>query len=110
MTTKNILIWSMILTFLMEVLTVIMRFFFKLESTKATASTIGVLTGGIRIHHGYIGVLLIILSVLFIKKAYFFGDWLLITGIALLCSDIIHHFIILWIYTGNPEFDIFYHK
>jgi len=61
---------------------------------------------GYRIHHGYGGVVLIILAVLSsgggLRKA------LLLVGISLLVSDAIHHFLVLWLVTGSPELDIRY--
>jgi len=52
----------------------------------------------IRIHHGYIGVLLLI--------AYLFYplDWIFIVGISLTIADAIHHFIFLKILTNETEF------
>jgi hypothetical protein len=108
MNAKQIIIWSLIITVLIEGVTILFRFGFNLQSTRDTASTIGLLTGGIRIHHGYIGILMVIISIVFLKKLILFYDWFLIIGISLICSDIIHHFIVLWIITGNHEFHLFY--
>ena len=33
---------------------------------------------------------------------------LLAVGIGLFVSDMIHHFVVLWIITGNPQFDLLY--
>jgi hypothetical protein len=33
---------------------------------------------------------------------------LLAIGIGLFISDMIHHFVVLWIITGNPQFDLLY--
>ena len=52
----------------------------------------------IRIHHGYIGIVLI--GIYFIYKQ----ELLFIVGTALLLSDIIHHFIILPILINKTEF------
>ena len=51
-----------------------------------------------RIHHGYIGVLLI-LFYLFIKS-----ELLFITGMSLFLSDLIHHFVVLPLWIGRTEF------
>nr|MBC8355760.1 hypothetical protein [Planctomycetota bacterium] len=50
------------LTLLIELVTVILRFGLQLESTRDTASTIGLLTFGIRVHHGYCGALLVLIA------------------------------------------------
>lgn len=52
----------------------------------------------IRIHHGYIGILLILMNL------YFKNDYLLISGASLFFSDAIHHFIVLPILAGRTEF------
>jgi len=33
---------------------------------------------------------------------------LLMIGLALVLSDHIHHFIVLWYFVGSPQFDLFY--
>ncbi|HFC12651.1 MAG TPA: hypothetical protein ENJ56_07375 [Anaerolineae bacterium] len=79
-----------------------------MESTRDTASTIGTLTHGVRIHHGYLGIVIIIATVLFLKTQKKVYALLLPAGIALLFSDLIHHFLILWPIVGTPQFDFFY--
>ncbi|MBU4487093.1 MAG: hypothetical protein KKD38_09220 [Candidatus Delongbacteria bacterium] len=79
-----------------------------MQSTRDTATTIGALTGGIRIHHGYIGLLVVIIYSIFLKRKNIFLDWLLIIGIAMVFSDLVHHFFVLWIITGDPEFHLVY--
>ena len=32
----------------------------------------------------------------------------IIVGVALLISDALHHFVVMWIATGAPEFNFFY--
>jgi hypothetical protein len=71
------------------------------ESTKAIAG----LTLGLRIHHGYIG-LLIMAAASFLTGKY--KQYAFIAGAAMFLSDVIHHFIVLKLITGSPEFDIFY--
>ncbi|MFG0248827.1 MAG: hypothetical protein ACF8OB_08065 [Phycisphaeraceae bacterium JB051] len=106
-TRRQIAIYAIALTFLFELLTVILRFGFALESSRHTASTVGVLTMGIRIHHGYIGFLMLIAAWFFKSKPMLF-TWILITGIALFASDMIHHFLVLWPITGSPQFHLVY--
>jgi len=52
----------------------------------------------IRIHHGYVGIILILANL------YFKNDNLLIAGTSLLISDAIHHFIVLPLWVGKTEF------
>ncbi len=52
----------------------------------------------IRIHHGYIGVLLLIMTMVIPH------DVLYITGASLIISDLTHHFIILPLWVGRAEF------
>lgn len=100
-----------IVTTAIELVTLFFRFVLGLESTKHTASTIGKLTFGIRIHHGYIGLLLLIIS-FFIRKSKFkvLADshrYIRILGWSLFISDIIHHCILL-VVTGSSDFDLVY--
>ena len=46
----------------LELLTLVLRFGLKLESTRDTASTIGRLTLGVRIHHGYCGAVVVLVA------------------------------------------------
>jgi hypothetical protein len=52
----------------------------------------------LRIHHGYVGLLLILI--------YFFVkiEWLWIIGISLFLADMIYHFVVLRIWIGETEF------
>ena len=93
---------------MIEGITALFRFGFKMESTRDTASTVGALTGGVRIHHGYIGVLIICLSSLIKKKWSKLLPYAIIIGSALIISDLIHHFLVLWPITGNHDFNLFY--
>ena len=108
LTAKQIALWSFGLTVVIELITVILRFGFKLESTRDTASTIGVLTHGIRIHHGYVGVLVVVIALFCLNALPLFSRWMLVSGTALICSDLIHHFVVLWLVVGSPEFDLTY--
>jgi hypothetical protein len=56
--------YTIVLTILMELLTVFLRYGCRLEWRKVSASTVGKWTFGIRIHHGYVGILMIIWAVL----------------------------------------------
>ena len=108
LTGKQVFLWASLLTVVIEAFTVVLRFGFKLEAARDTASTIGALTYGIRIHHGYIGVLLIAVALFCLKVTPILSRWMLVAGIALFCSDMIHHFLVLWPIVGDPEFHLVY--
>lgn len=105
---RQTILATSILTTVIELLCVVCRFGFGLKSTVATASTIGKWTFGYRIHHGYIGLFLLPVGLILYYRYPTFGKWLVIFGAALLVSDLIHHFLVLWPITGSPQFDIVY--
>lgn len=94
-------------TLLLELVTILFRFGFRLQSTRDTAATVGVLTRGVRIHHGYLGVLLVLCAMPLRRHGRLYPR-LLVSGNALLYSDLIHHFLVLWPVTGKHEFDLKY--
>ena len=106
MSVPKILIWIAILTVVFEAITAILRFGFGLQATQSTAF-ISHLTFGIRIHHGYIGVLLLLISLIPSIPIYV-RNVLIILGGSLFLSDLIHHFIVLWLVTGDPQFHLTY--
>lgn len=105
---RSLTLWAIGLTALFEVITCVLRFGLKLESTKDTASTIGHLTCGIRIHHSYIGGLLVVVACWLWKHQPKVSWWILAIGLGLFFSDIIHHFCVLWPIVGSPQFDLTY--
>jgi hypothetical protein len=94
------------LTFVVELVTVFFRFGLGLRSGKE-GSRVGRLTRGLRIHHGYVGVVLLLASSAF-GAATVTGTVLFFAGIALALSDLIHHFAVLWPVVGTPEFHLRY--
>ena len=52
----------------------------------------------IRIHHGYVGIVLILTYFLFMKSS------LLFIGSSLFLSDLLHHFVVLPWWVGKTEF------
>lgn len=52
----------------------------------------------VRIHHGYIGLILLLFY------QYIPNDALLIIGGGLLISDVLHHFLVLPLWVGKTEF------
>lgn len=101
----KVVLCGLLLAVLIEAITVALRFGLSLESTRDTASTIGVYTLGLRVHHGYIGLFLIALGWCF-PRGLRHALW--IVGIGLLVSDLMHHFFVLWPITGTPQFDFIY--
>ncbi|MDP7035454.1 MAG: hypothetical protein QF752_13275 [Planctomycetota bacterium] len=98
---------SLLATALLEGVTLLFRFGFDLQSTRDTANTIGSWTGGVRIHHGYIGVAVFCVAALTQRYPRIY-DWLWILAFSLIASDLIHHFLVLWPLTGSPHFDLTY--
>lgn len=104
----RLVIYAALMTIVFELITCVMRFGLQLESTRDTASTVGRLTCGIRIHHSYIGAMAILISCWLWRKMPDASWWLLVIGLGLFFSDLIHHFLVLWPITGSPEFDFVY--
>ncbi len=105
---RRTLLWCLFGTLAIELVCIVFRFGFGLSSSTATASTIGTLTFGYRIHHGYIGLLLIPLGIALNEGRYRVGWLCFVIGVALFLSDAIHHFLVLWPLTGSPQFDFVY--
>ena len=97
---------AIVLTAVIEIVTVILRFGLKLESHKH-GSFLAPITFGLRIHHGFVGIAMII-AAFFFGKASVWRSIFLIVGFALAASDTIHHFLVLWPITGGPEFYLHY--
>ncbi len=102
--TQTGLLWILGLTLAFEGVTCLFRFGFGLQSTRDT-TWLARFTFGIRIHHGYTGVLLVVVALC--------GDgtwcqWALRVGAALVLSDLIHHFLVLWPTQGHHEFHLTY--
>ncbi len=91
---------------LFELGTVAGRFGLDVQSTRDT-TFISSLTFGLRIHHGYIGLVMILIAWLGVKNRGA-RNLVIIVGIALVFSDLLHHFAVLWPITGSPEFDLVY--
>lgn len=82
-----------LLTAIIEIITILARIFFGSAKKNYKKSKFK-----IRIHHGYVGLIFIL--VYFLIKI----EILFILGLALLISDIIHHFIILPLWIRRTEF------
>ncbi len=105
----DIVLWTVGLTVLFEAVTVVFRFGFKLEATRDTARYVARWTRGVRIHHGYWGVPLALAgAVMLLATPVGVAFWLLVLGLALIKSDLIHHFLVLWPITGSHDFHLRY--
>ena len=88
-----------------EIVTCLLRFSLHLEAARDTR-VLGGLTFGLRIHHGYVGLAMMIAGLLAAR-----GPWrrrLLVVGAALALSDLVHHFVVLWFVIGDPQFHLVY--
>lgn len=103
----KVLLMGVVLGLAIELFTVWVRFGLGLQSTRDTG-WVASLTFGLRIHHGYIGVVLILVGLAVFHDNSGAQNLLLMVGIALAFSDLIHHFLVLWPITGSPQFDFFY--
>jgi hypothetical protein len=69
---------------------------------------LGLLTRGLRLHHGYFGVAVAALAWCVPVLGIALRNLLLMVAIGLLVSDLVHHFLVLWPITGSPQFDLTY--
>ncbi len=100
----QVLAIGVLLAIVIEAITAGLRFGLSLESTRDTAA-IGSWTWGLRVHHGYLGVLLIPLAWCLPRGL---RHLLWIIAIGLILSDLAHHFLVLWPITGSPGLDLVY--
>lgn len=94
------------LTAIIELVTVVLRFDFGLQAHTST-SWMAPFTLGFRVHHGYYGILMLVVAARVRRRAAL-RNALVIIGAALFLSDMIHHFLVLWPVTGSPEFYLRY--
>jgi hypothetical protein len=84
-----------------EAITVALRFGLDLQVTRDTGA-MAAYTFGLRIHHGYVGLLLAAFALCFRQPSI--RNFLLVPAIGLFLSDMFHHFLVLWPLTGSPQF------
>lgn len=106
---RTILWRTAVLALTFEFLTCLLRFGAGLESTRDTSS-LARYTFGLRIHHGYVGIVLATVAHLVYRDRPAIYLWAFPVGLALIASDLMHHFIVLWAVTGDPHFDWVYPK
>lgn len=102
---RRLVVSSLVAALAIEAITCALRFGLGLQSSRDT-SALARWTLGLRIHHGYVGVALLVACAF--SRPSRLRDGLLVAGVALAASDLIHHFIVLWLVTGDPKFDLFY--
>ena len=100
----KVLAYGILLAVVIEAGTIGLRYGIDMQSTRDTGF-IATCTCGIRIHHGYIGVLLIPLAWCF-PLGQRHALW--IAAVGLILSDLAHHFLVLWPIEGSPQFDLVY--
>jgi hypothetical protein len=106
MTTLQFIVAILLLAALIEALTLYCRFGLDLQSTRDTR-WLARWTRGIRIHHGYVGA--VALGPLMLAPVEpMIADIGVIAAGALILSDLVHHFLVLWPLTGSPQFDLTY--
>ncbi len=110
-------IWiGLVAAVLFELVTVGLRFGMGWRSPERTRP-LGRLTRGWRIHHGYPGLLMMPASALPMNALtpaaepgmfWWLGPALLVVGLMLAVSDLIHHAIVLPMFAGSHEFELHY--
>ncbi len=99
-------LWILAATILFEGVTCLLRFGLGMQSTRDTGA-IGRFTFGLRIHHSYVGLVVAIAS-FFLPPDRPLRIFVFRVGVALVLSDLIHHFVVLRAVTGSPQFDLSY--
>ena len=105
---RRALVRVLLLTLLFETVTAFCRFGLDFEATRDTRELLAPLTANLRIHHCYIGLLMLPFAALLHKARPAPAAWILQIGCALILSDLVHHFIVLYSVVGSPEFDLVY--
>ena len=100
--------WMVVITAFLEAITIFFRFYLGKKSTRDTRF-LAHFTLGLRIHHGYVGLALLFLNQTLADLKHLPPEWWVRIGGGLIMSDIIHH-LLLWVVTGNAEFDLVYPK
>ncbi len=107
LTNRQVAIASVALTAAIEGVTCLLRFGLGLQAADEM-SWMGRVTFGFRIHHGMIGAVLVIASLIMMKRRPEWTRLVLVLGIALAASDAVHHLLVLWPVTGHHGFDLHY--
>lgn len=106
LSTGEVTLLTLFLSVILESITAFWRFGLGVRADTAT-TFVKRLTFGIRVHHGYIGTLLLFAAWIVREPDYIY-NCLLILGGSLAISDFIHHVLVLWPITGSPQFHLKY--
>jgi len=104
----NVLVFSLLGAFVIEGATIFGRFALGRQANRDTPQKLRALTFGLRVHHAYLGVGALLAALAVGSSHHGAAMCLAVVGIALLASDLVHHFLVLWPMTGDHEFCIFY--
>ncbi len=104
-----VVLYGMLLAVAIESFTMWTRFGLGLQSTRDT-TLVARVSLGIRIHHGYVGLLILFVAWAFFNRHPGLCKALSMIALALVFSDLAHHFLVLWPITGDPQFDLVYPK
>jgi len=104
---RRVAILTVVFTVMFELITLLFRYGFSMEATTHT-QPLSAFTFGIRIHHLYIGLLLLAVYPFTKKLNKTVRTYFLAIALALVFSDTIHHFAVLWPIEGSPHFDLVY--
>ena len=105
MSFRRTLASGLALAVVIELITAVFRFGLGLESNQDTRF-LAQWTLGYRIHHGYIGLVGLLLCMLVPVGRR--RTALLVISIGLVVSDFMPHFLVLWLLTGSPELHLRY--
>ena len=105
----KILAFGLILGLAIELFTIWARFGLGMQAARVTAP-MGAWTFGIRLHHGYLGIAIGLIGWFVAAGNLGLRNLLLMLCVGIIASDLMHHFLVLWIVTGSPQFDLFYRK
>ncbi|MBU2576260.1 MAG: hypothetical protein KKF50_00905 [Nanoarchaeota archaeon] len=97
-------IYILLIAGIIEVITIFGRFLFKVSSKEVLIKLMHRYGWKkvIHFHHGFVGLIVVGLAI------YLGSSFGVNLGWGLVLSDAIHHFIVLWLIIGDPEFHIIY--
>jgi len=89
---------------LVELACILMRFVFKVSSKEIYVKIMRKfkLKKFYHFHHLFLGIIFALFFYFYEQEALFN------VGLGIISSDLLHHFVVLWIIMGNPEFHIVY--
>ena len=106
LSTGEVMLLTLFLSIVIESITAFLRFGLGLNADKMTPF-VSRLTFGIRVHHGYIGAILLFTAWI-VREPVYIHNFALILGGSLAIFDFIHHVLVLCPITGSPQFHLKY--